>query len=897
MPPSVIQSPIPVTCQAAYNGGRTTVQDASGANVYQNVLANANNVLEIDKSPASSFAGHGLNVNMGPNALGAGINVINAGGGHSIQVALGDRIALGIGANDPSVRAGTIDPSAGGGVAAPEGSLFARYVASAGALWLKTGIGDTAWTSLTAGGAGNTLTGAYNEGGAGVGRTIAAISGAVVITTTALDNNNVLEIVKNPAGAHSGFGVSVTMGATTTSHGVRSTTSGSGNAFDAVIGGAGDCYRAALQTNLTGQIFVGTEDDVVRTASMFALTRAPLATGAMIDLLKTEIADGVASATDIGLLLRNTTPAVSGDPGINQNSPLIVLQGEYFDSTSKTSLWGIQNQPSLSQSFQILHSADGAAFADVWSLSAAGDVFYAQAKLSSSGVDTTLAVTGTDGGLFLKGNRASSSATADVSIVSTTNRTSGKVLSVLDQSLELFSIGNEGNTVIIQAAAQPTAASKGPALTVTGGAHHSLPNSETIDVDLALARTVNWDTAATLALQRSVVVRAVTYTGDIATKVITETSTVAITGPPIASTNITLAEAAALAIRTDNAAELTSLAHIGISIKNTTDATVGVQKYSGLLVQQGSGWKSAATAEAQAVMFASQVQPVQNDDAAAGDLIWFTNFNDVGFRRVFSIGQLTPSTTPSTNPAAQIGDNDAAYTGTAILTFKTASRTASIRLAQSGGVFSLVPGSDANGISFGTTAGALGTWTTAALTVSTPLSVLADTDAETILGRVKLGSVAANFAYFSHFDRFNSTQYALRQDTNGQTVVNAASGQSIFFTINGSTSDGAELAAGALTPSTASATTLGTVSKPWGVVTVTGSGRNYFKQSGVAATQPVIALEQLDITEGFIDFLGAESADTANPISTLTTPGSVGKFVRVELNGTKFWVTARNAPT
>lgn len=50
------------------------------------------------------------------------------------------------GAGDPLVLAGTADPSVGGGVAAPEGSTYMRYVAAAGELWVKTGAASTAWT-------------------------------------------------------------------------------------------------------------------------------------------------------------------------------------------------------------------------------------------------------------------------------------------------------------------------------------------------------------------------------------------------------------------------------------------------------------------------------------------------------------------------------------------------------------------------------------------------------------------------------------------------------------------------------------------------------------------------------------------------------------------------------
>jgi hypothetical protein len=46
-------------------------------------------------------------------------------------------------------KAGTVDPSAAAGVAAPIASTFRRDNAGTGELWLKTGASDVAWTKLT----------------------------------------------------------------------------------------------------------------------------------------------------------------------------------------------------------------------------------------------------------------------------------------------------------------------------------------------------------------------------------------------------------------------------------------------------------------------------------------------------------------------------------------------------------------------------------------------------------------------------------------------------------------------------------------------------------------------------------------------------------------------------
>ncbi len=104
------------------------------------------------------------------------------------------------GASDPTLQASTVDPSAAGGVSAPEGSLLMRFVATAGEVWFKDGAADTAWTQVgTGGGAGNTLDAAYDQGGAGVGRAITADAGAVAITNPNADAANVLELTTTAA--------------------------------------------------------------------------------------------------------------------------------------------------------------------------------------------------------------------------------------------------------------------------------------------------------------------------------------------------------------------------------------------------------------------------------------------------------------------------------------------------------------------------------------------------------------------------------------------------------------------------------------------------------------------------------------------------------------------------
>lgn len=53
-----------------------------------------------------------------------------------------------------NVLSGTVDPSAGGGVTAPLGSVYCLNIATAGQVFLKVGAADTDWTPWTTGGGG-----------------------------------------------------------------------------------------------------------------------------------------------------------------------------------------------------------------------------------------------------------------------------------------------------------------------------------------------------------------------------------------------------------------------------------------------------------------------------------------------------------------------------------------------------------------------------------------------------------------------------------------------------------------------------------------------------------------------------------------------------------------------
>ena len=99
---------------------------------------------------------------------------------------------------------------------------------------------------------------------------------------------------------------------------------------------------------------------------------------------------------------------------------------------------------------------------------------------------------------------------------------------------------------------QPAASTGSPtALTVTGGAHTTLTAStEAPDVNLNLARTVQFATGA-LTTQRAVRIQAPTYSF-VGASTITNAATLDISGAPVAGTNATITNNAALVVESGN---------------------------------------------------------------------------------------------------------------------------------------------------------------------------------------------------------------------------------------------------------------------------------------------------------------------------------------------------------
>jgi len=73
------------------------------------------------------------------------------------------------GASNPNLIAGTVNPAAGGGIVAPEGSIFMRFVAGAGQTYVKTGAAATAWTLMGFAGSGGSSILAFGADSVGAG--------------------------------------------------------------------------------------------------------------------------------------------------------------------------------------------------------------------------------------------------------------------------------------------------------------------------------------------------------------------------------------------------------------------------------------------------------------------------------------------------------------------------------------------------------------------------------------------------------------------------------------------------------------------------------------------------------------------------------------------------------
>lgn len=96
-----------------------------------------------------------------------------------------------------------------------------------------------------------------------------------------------------------------------------------------------------------------------------------------------------------------------------------------------------------------------------------------------------------------------------------------------------------------------------------------------------------------------------------------------------------------------------------MSLQNPTAATVGAQKFSPMLVLEGHGWKTNATAGSQTIDWALQSRPVQGAANPDADLVFWSNINGAGY--VEKVKFSNAAVGPSMTVAGMVLENLAAF--------------------------------------------------------------------------------------------------------------------------------------------------------------------------------------------------------------------------------------------
>ena len=68
-------------------------------------------------------------------------------------------------------------------------------------------------------------------------------------------------------------------------------------------------------------------------------------------------------------------------------------------------------------------------------------------------------------------------------------------------------------------------------------------------------------------------------------------------------------------------------------------------------------------------------------------------------------------------------------------------------------------------------------------------------------------------------------------------------------------------------------------------------------QEDTAGAVAPLTLQQSDVSEPMLKFVGSEAASADESISTWTAGGSVQKTIKIDINGTDYWLDAKSAPT
>lgn len=214
------------------------------------------------------------------------------------------------GPSDPRIVAGTGDPTAG--VAASEGSIYLRYVLSSGQVYVKTGTGDTNWTALLTSG-GGTLDQAYDFGGLGAGRAIAADSGAVEIDGTTADTQAALIVNRSPISPAASVGINLTIGSNVNASGIGLSISdaGAGDSIQIEKSGAGAAIQADL-TNVGAQALIVNVNAAPTSVSPIAVVANTTGTtAALVSLSKIPVGSTAGAALSVSMGANTTGPGIT----------------------------------------------------------------------------------------------------------------------------------------------------------------------------------------------------------------------------------------------------------------------------------------------------------------------------------------------------------------------------------------------------------------------------------------------------------------------------------------------------------------------------------------------------------------------------------------------------------
>lgn len=264
-------------------------------------------------------------------------------------------------------------------------------------------------------------------------------------------------------------------------------------------------------------------------------------------------------------------------------------------------------------------------------------------------------------------------------------------------------IGNDISPDGFFAITQPAIADAAtyPALVVKGGAHTSMADSEIIDINANLARTVTFDGAASpLATQRAVLFQAPTYAAG-AALTITNSATVAITGAPASGTNVTQSNPLALWVQAgktqfDPTMTIASAAGAVCDAIDVSAATITISGSTGVTTATGFNYVNIGQptyTSAAAVTIGSTFYiagPPTGTGAPATALSLWVDAGNVRFDGDVTLADTTPliQATGANGALTIQGNSDAADAGTDITLRSTATRTAGLLLDVKNNTFS-----------------------------------------------------------------------------------------------------------------------------------------------------------------------------------------------------------------